>query len=117
MDLRDLVDAILTGDMLTARQWVADAYRAHVDWPTLDLPEGLSARAVVVAAAVAELLADRAGAAPPAWTSTVGGSGEPLVLDPGLENMPRSFEFAQTDGPLPLRRRNLIALPDFLHVV
>ena len=116
MDLRDLVEAILAGDLLTARQWVADAYRSGVDWRTFDLPEGLKPPALVVAAAIVELLADRAGMPPPVWTATVGASGEPLVLDPGLEQMPRSFEFAQTDGPSPLRRRNLIALPDFLHV-
>jgi hypothetical protein len=116
MDLRDLVEAILKGDLLTARQWVADAYRSKVDWRTFDLPDGLNARALVVAAAVAELLADRAAVPPPIWTATVGGSMEALVLDPGLEKMPRSFALAQTDGPLPLRRRNLIALPDFLHV-
>lgn len=116
MDLRDLVEAILTGDLLTARQWVADAYRSDVDWRRFDLPDGLSAEALVVAAGVAELLADRAGVTAPAWTETIVGLGEPLVLDPGLQNMPRSFALAKTDGPLPLRRRNLIALPDFLRV-
>jgi len=30
MELRDLVDAILAGDLLTARQWVADARRQCV---------------------------------------------------------------------------------------
>lgn len=116
MDLRDLVEAIMTRDMLGARQWVADAYRSDVDWRALEVPDGLNAQALVVAAAVAELLADRAGTSPPIWTATVGGSREPFVLDPGLETMPRSFAFAQTNGPLPLRRRNLIALPDFLRV-
>ena len=29
MELRTLVDAILAGDLLTARQWVADAMREH----------------------------------------------------------------------------------------
>jgi hypothetical protein len=39
-----------------------------------------------------------------------------LILDPGLDQMPRSFAHAKAAGPEPLRRRNLIALPDFLDV-
>jgi hypothetical protein len=71
---------------------------------------------MTVAAGLAELLARRAGAAPPAWTAAVGGEKELLVLDPGLEQMPRSFARARSAAPEPLRKRNLIALPDFLDV-
>ena len=116
MELRDLVEAILLGDLLRARQWVADAHRERIDWRVLTPPDGANSRAVIVAAAVVELLADRAGVAPPAWAAAVGGTEEPLVLDPGLEQMPRSLAFAQHHGPSPFRRRNLVALPDFLRV-
>ena len=33
-----------------------------------------------------------------------------------LEEMPRSFARAKSEGPEPLRKRNLLALPDFLDV-
>jgi hypothetical protein len=69
-----------------------------------------------VAAAILELLSARSGAEPPPWTATIGASHEPVILDPGLENMPRSFARAKSDGPEPLRKRNLLALPDFLDV-
>jgi len=116
MDLRSLVEAVLGGDLLTARQWVSDARRERVRWSTLPLPHDLSDRQLTVAAALVELFAQRAGEQPPPWSGTVGGEREPIVLDPGLEEMPRSFALAKAAGPEPLRRRNLVALPDFLEV-
>jgi hypothetical protein len=116
MELRILIDAILAGDLLTARQWVADARREHLKWGTLPYPGELAGRQMTVAAGVVELFARRAGEAPPAWTQNVGPELEPVVLDPGLERMPRSFARAKASGPEPLRKRNLLALPDFLDV-
>jgi hypothetical protein len=116
MDLANLVRSILAGDLLAARQWVADAQRAQLEWEQLERPRGLDEREMTVAAGMAELLARRAGATPPPWTVAIGARREPLVLDPGLEQMPRSFARAKASAPEPLRKRNLIALPDFLNV-
>ena len=116
MDICELVQALLAGDLLTARQRVADAQRTEVYWEQLERPVGLNDRELSVAAGVVELLAGRAGRRPPSWTQGVGAVRELLVLDPGLEKMPRSFARAKAAGPEPLRRRNLIALPDFLDV-
>jgi hypothetical protein len=116
MDLRELVNVLLSGDLLIARQYVTDARRENVVWECLAQPPGLNERQLSVAAGVVELLASRAGGPPPTWTRTVGPAHEPVVLDHGLEEMPRSFARAKTAGPEPLRRRTLIALPDFLDV-
>jgi hypothetical protein len=116
MDLRELVRALLTGDLLAARQCVADARRSLVAWERLEQPRGMNDRELSVAAAVVELLAARAGKTPPAWTKSIGAVPDVLILDPGLEKMPRSFAHAKVAGPEPLRRRNIIALPDFLDV-
>ena len=116
MDLHELVHAILAGDLLTARQCVADAQRANVAWGRLEQPRGLDDREMSVAAGLVELFAARAGDTPPPWTKAIGPVPEVLVLDPGLEKMPRSFARAKAAGPEPLRKRNLIALPDFLDV-
>ena len=115
MELSDIVRAVLTGDLLTARQWVTDAKRSGLNWERLPEPKtnGLE---LTVAAALVELLAERAGATAPEWTANVGAQSELMVLDPGLEKMPRSFAHAKAHGPAPLRRRNLVALPDFLNV-
>src|ERR1700756_2893067 len=68
MDLRSLVEAVLRGDLLTARQWIADARRELLIWTPLPYPRELVGRELTVAAGLAELLADRAGAARPRWT-------------------------------------------------
>jgi hypothetical protein len=116
MDLAELVRSLLGGDLLAARQQVADAKRNNTDWQRLPQPGDLDDRSLIIAAALAEMLAARFGAKPPAWTKAIGGLRELLVLDPGLENMPRSFAHAKNAGPEPFRRRNLVALPDFLDV-
>lgn len=116
MDLRDLVDAILAGDLLTARQWVADARREPVKWESVGCPRDFTGREMTVAAGVVELLAARAREKPPVWTRAVGAEREAVVLDPGLEQMPRSLAQAKAFGPESLRKRNLFALPDFLDV-
>jgi hypothetical protein len=116
MDLTDLVRAILCGDLLSARQWVADSQRARVPWEQFEKPAGLDERELTVAAGLAELLAGRAGTPPPSWAVSVGPREEALILDPGLEQMPRTFEQAKRNGPEPLRKRNLIASPDFLEI-
>jgi hypothetical protein len=116
MDIRELVGAILAGDLLTARQWVADARRNRLSWEDVGQPQGLSERELSVAAGLAELLAERSGSPPPSWTRAVGAVHGLLILDPGLETMPRTFAYAQASAPAPLRSRNLIAMPDFLDV-
>jgi hypothetical protein len=116
MDIRELVHALLEGDLLTARQCAADAQRTQLRWDQMERPLGLTEREMSVAAGVVELLASRSGSTPPRWTRTIGAVRELLILDPGLEQMPRSFARAKAAGPEPLRRRNLIALPDFLDV-
>ena len=116
MEVEELVRAILAGDLIAARQIVADAHRMHIVWQRVEQPLGLTDRELAVAAGITELLAARAGGQPPSWTQAVGASREMVVLDPGLEQMPRSFARAKSSGPEPLRRRNIIALPDFLAV-
>jgi len=116
MDIHDLVHALLAGDLLTARQWVADAQRTRVGWQDLEQPVDLNEMEMSVAAAVVELLALRAGQMAPSWTTNVGAVRDLLVLDPGLEQMPRSFARAKVAGPESLLKRNIIALPDFLAV-
>lgn len=116
MELPDLVHAILSGNLLAARQWVADARRARLPWESCQRPTGLDEREMIVAAAIAELLAGRDGAQPPPWTRAVGSHAEPLFLDPGLMEMPRTLERTRKNAPESLRKRNLFASPDFLDV-
>jgi hypothetical protein len=87
-----------------------------VQWNNVAAPTGFNEQEAAVAAAVIELLASRAGEQPPDWTASVGAVSELLVLDPGLDEMPRSFARAKASGPAPLLRRNIVAMPNFLDV-
>lgn len=65
MDLRELVRACLSYDALVARQWVADSRRQGVVWTLIPRPVDLDECEMGVAAGIVELLAGRAGQAPP----------------------------------------------------
>lgn len=114
MVLRDLVLALQAHDSLTARQWVADAARAQIAWAELEAPQGLDAIGMAIAAGVVELLAGRARQAPPTWTSRVPPLGQPFFLVRSAMSMPRLRRTCELEGPEPLRRRGLLAPPDFL---
>jgi hypothetical protein len=114
MELRDLVEALLARNALTARQWVADAAREAVIWTDVPRPLGWSAQELAVAAGVVEIFASRSHQAPPPWTATVGCAPEPLYLVRAAETMPRLRLSCETEGPQPLRVRRIYAPPDFM---
>jgi len=116
MELRDLVRALLRFDALTARQWLADAQRAGLVWTDVPAPTGLDATELAAAAGVAELLALRADQPAPGWTATVPPSPRRLFLVRAAATMPRLRAACEQDGPEPLRRRGLLAPPDFLSI-
>jgi hypothetical protein len=112
--LEDLVRTLLRHDTLAARQWVSDAARARLDWPSVPRPAGLDALALAIAAGIAELLASRAGQNPPSWTKTVPPAPRPFWLVQSAASMPRLRHMCELEGPEPLRRRGLLAPPEFL---
>jgi hypothetical protein len=114
MDLRDLVDALLRGDTLEARQWVIDAARNGLSWSELPSPEGLSPVGRAVAAGVVELMASRAGQPAPAWALAAPASPTTVFLVRAAETMPRLRRLCEEEGPAPLRKRGLLAPPQFL---
>lgn len=114
MDLRDLVAALLRHDALTARQWVADASRQAMDWTRVSRPVAWDQLDLAVAAGVEELLASRANRTPPAWTRAVGRAPVPVYLVRAADTMPRLRRSCETEGPQPLRSRQIYAPPEFL---
>jgi hypothetical protein len=112
--LEDLVDALLCHDQLAARQWVADAGREKFEWRNVPVPSGLDAIGLAVGAGVAELLASRAGQTPPDWTAAVPALPEPFLLVEAAARMPRLRQLCELEGPEPLRKRRLLAPPEFL---
>lgn len=116
MDLRELVRAILSYDALTARQWVADSLRQEFAWTSIPKPVDLDELEMGVAAGVVELLAARAGQVPPSWTQTVEATPTPVYLVKAARTMPRLRRLCEEEGPEPLRRRGILAPPEFLKV-
>jgi hypothetical protein len=116
MELSDLVRALVSHDLLAARQWVADARRCKPEWRLCGRPEGLNEDEMAIAAGLVELLAERDGMAPPTWSASVAGTREPFFLDPGLEAMPRTLKHAMAEAPEPLRKRNIYAPREFLEI-
>jgi hypothetical protein len=117
MDLRDLVRALLRYDALTARQWIGDAARAGFVWTAVPAPAAdMNDTECAVAAGVAELLAARAGQPPPAWAASIAPAAARLFLVRSAATMPRLRAACEQEGPEPLRRRGILAPPDFLTV-
>lgn len=114
MRLEDLVDALMRYDQLAARQWVADAGRERLLWGSVPEPRGLDSIGLAVAAGMAELLASRAGQTPPDWTAAVPSVTEPFLLVRAAARMPRLRHTCEIEGPEPLRKRRLLAPPEFL---
>lgn len=114
MDLRDLVNALVRRDALAAREWVQDALADELDWSAIQEPAGLDPTERAVAAGVVELLADRSHQEPPRWTAEVPAAPSQLFLVRAAESMPRLRRSCLEDGPWSLRRRGVLAPPDFL---
>jgi hypothetical protein len=114
MELIELVTALADGDMLTARQWVADAAREGFEWSRVPRPQELPESWMAIAAGIVELLAGRAGQTAPAWTADVRAVSEPVYLVRAARNYPRLRRLCEEEGPEPLRRRRILAPPEFL---
>lgn len=112
--LDPLVDAILSYDALSARQWIADHRRKRTDWALIPEPLLYDALQMAVAAGVVELLCERDGRNPPQWTASVGRVEREVFFVHSAATMPRLHRLCREEGPSPLRRRYLFAPPEFL---
>ena len=117
MNPRDLTLALLRGDDLTARQGVKDAARAGFSWSQAPAPDFKGPRGRAAYAAVVELLASRAGQAPPTWTGSVGDAPAPLFLVRAAKRSKALRSESRNSTPEPLKKRNVFALRDYLDVL
>ena len=116
MDLRDLVLAVLRIDMLTARQWIADARRAGFRWAESCRPVDLDARELAVAAALVGLMAEREKVSTPEWVASVPPAIKDVWLVPSALKMPRLRRDIEANCPAPLRRKHVYATENFLTI-
>lgn len=116
MELRDLIEALMDFDSPAARQWVADATRSGLTWSEVKCPVGLSPEELAVAAGIVELLAERTGQEAPEWTAGITASPRRLFLVRSAETMPRLRRLCEQEASEPLRKRRVLAPPEFLTV-
>ena len=110
----DRLAAELASELDLPDDWLNDAAKGCFVGVTVGVTSYETPTLHVRAATIVQLLAMKSTA----WRDGVDRGDARLLLSEmeGLESMPRSFVFAKSHGPIALRKRNLIALPDFLHV-
>ena len=109
--LADAACAALRGDHLLVRQWAIDTVRDQMAWCDVGRPN-LQGDELSVAAALVEVLAIRAGQIAPKWTADVPAASRSIYFVP--VTLPRSRRVSETQGPEPLRRRRIYAMPNYL---
>ena len=112
--IEDIARAVLSGDALQVRSLVQELGEQVTDLGTVARPRSTDEQTLVVAAAIIELLAQRAGQNAPAWTQDIGSLAEPRYLVKAADRMPHLRELCRRESPEPLRRRGLLAPPNYL---
>ncbi|MCX5743027.1 MAG: hypothetical protein NT062_11080 [Proteobacteria bacterium] len=110
----NIATAILTNDPLIARSLVQDWLRSAPVFADEPPPATTDLRVRAVAAAVVELLAERAGQPAPHWTATEGCLTSPLFLVDAAQHSPKLRARIERESPAPLRKRNLFAPASYL---
>lgn len=111
--LEHLAEAVLARQALEARSLVQEMVRAGLAHE-LDEPTRVTAVVRVVAAALAELLAQRHGLLVPSWVAQVGPLSEPFFAVERALRWPALREQCEREAPEPLRRRGIYAPAGFL---
>ncbi len=117
MNPRELVVAAVRFDDLTARQVVKDAAREEFSWSEAPAPDFTQLRLRAVYASLVELFAARQGKTPPGWTNEVGAAPKPVFLVRSAKNSKALRRMSENETPAPLKKRNVLALADYLDVL
>ena len=112
--LDELASAALNRDCLRLRSLVQDLMRESPRLSELPQPQVSDTQLLIVAAALVELLAERTGQPAPSWTATVGAMPQPFFLVAAAERMVSMRRLCEQESPEPLRKRGLLAPPQFL---
>jgi hypothetical protein len=109
--LAEAACAALRGEHLLVRQWAIDTLRDQMAWGDVRRPH-LEGDELSVAAALVEVMASRAGQIAPRWTADVPAASRSIYFVP--VTLRRSRQVSETQGPEPLRRRRIYAMPKYL---
>jgi len=111
---KQLSEAVLLRDALLARSIVISMHRARSALSECPCPRRISPDALIVSAALLELLASRWGLVAPVWTQAVGGLSMPFYVTSLALRSARERAMCERESPLPLKRRNVFAPGEFL---
>lgn len=114
VNLVDLATAALNRDALQLRSLVQDLMRESPNLAGLAPPPTDDVRLLAVAAAIVELLAERTSQPTPTWTNEVGAFPELFFLVAAAERLPSLRKLCEEESPEPLKRRRLLAPPNYL---
>jgi hypothetical protein len=114
VDALMLAEAALKRDALLLRSLVQDLERSRISLEELPPPDSTRPEVQSCAASLVELLASRRGEASPEWTRDVPVLSQTFFLVAAAETMPRLRKLCEEQSPEPLRKRGLLAPPDFL---
>lgn len=114
--IRELAEALLARDDFRLRLLTQGWLREQPRFAFIPQPETDDPRLLVAAAALVELLAERAGQQPPSWTASVGMLSEPFFAVAWADRPGFTRDLCLNESPEPLRRHNIFAPPNFLEM-
>lgn len=110
----NIATAILANDALSVRSLVQDWLRSAPVFAIESTPISTDARVRVVAAAVVELLAERAGQPAPTWAAAESHLPVPLFLVEAASRSPKLRARVERESPEALRKHNVFAPAGYL---
>jgi hypothetical protein len=109
-----IAEAANARDAMRLRSLIQDWLTENPRLSELPKPNLADSTLLSIFAAIVELLAQRRNQPPPSWACGIGPVPHRIYLVKAAEQMPRLRRLCETESPLPLRQRNLLAPPSFL---
>ena len=111
-----IANTLLSRDDFHLRLYVRAWLREEPNFAAIPQPDTNDLRTLTAAAALVELLAQRAKQEPPSWTANVGALPEPFFALEWAERPGFTRDLCLNESPEPFKRRNIFAPPNFLEM-
>lgn len=115
--IEELAIAVLAYDTLRARDMIPAFFDPMLSLALVPKPKTENRELLVTSAALLELISLRRGQTPPEWTEEIGSLAQTRYLLKAAESMRRLRSLCENESPEPLRKRGLLAPPNFLEFV
>lgn len=114
--IEQIATAALQNESMAVRSLTQDFLRQTPILNNISKPKHVSPEILTTSAALLELFASRRQESPPSWTTEVVPLKEPRYLLKAAETMKHLRRLCEVESPLPLRKRNLYAPPNYLEL-